>query len=233
MNMAGNFDSSFPVLCPDDFGELQALNSDLRCSRRGRLFPSGEGLFELLPRESLLATSPESLQLNAYRASFSNRPESAWRRAAGAFLNVMGNGYLYCWARRSLEEFARGRKLNVLDAACGDGVLRNYLPSCHSYVGIDFSSRLLARAQRYYPACYFRADLNHLPFPDAAFDVVLSLQALHYLDRPELALAQIARFLNPGGRLLLSVPNDESFKYRLHGIPHIQLQRFDQRSLPR
>ena len=92
------------------------------------------------------------------------------------------------------------------------GSLRRYLSHKHFYVGVDFSTRLLARAKRYNPATYFRADLKHLPFLNATFDTVFSLQALQYLERPELVLAQIARVLKPDGRLVLTVESP-AFNY--------------------
>jgi SAM-dependent methyltransferase len=50
------------------------------------------------------------------------------------------------------------------------------------------------------------ADVRQLPFPDASFDVVVTRAALHNIyDRlgREKALAEIARVLKPGGRLLI------------------------------
>jgi SAM-dependent methyltransferase len=189
-------------------------------------------ILELLPRETSLEWSPEATQMNAYQATFSSRPEKNWRHPFAIFMNTCGNGYLYAWAARVLENLSSGRSQIVLDAACGEGSLRRYLSHKHFYVGVDFSTRLLARAKRYNPATYFRADLKHLPFLNATFDTVFSLQALQYLERPELALAQIARVLKPDGRLVLTVPNNHSFKYRFQGIPRIQLQRFDSKTLP-
>jgi SAM-dependent methyltransferase len=230
--MNGESRSRINIACPDDLAALQGAVTGFECSLCGRHFPSVDGIVQLLPREALQQTSPENSQLNAYCASFSNRPESAWRHSLGGLLGLLGNSYLYSWAFRTLEKLASGQSFAVLDAACGDGILRRYLPSRHAYVGIDFSTRLLLRAQRYRSATYFQADLNHLPFPSAAFDAVLSLQALQYLDRPQTALAEMARVLKTGGKLLLTVPNDESFKYRRQGIPKIQLQRFNRQSLP-
>jgi SAM-dependent methyltransferase len=221
-----------PVCCPDDLGTLDRAPDGVVCRQCGRLFTSVDEISELLPYQTFQESSAESVQMNAYRAGFSTRPERPWRRPLAVFLNGLGNGYLYNWAARALGRFSAGRRLAVLDAACGDGTLGRYLSPRHAYTGIDFSTRLLARAKRYNPAAYLRADLHHLPFPTDTFDAVISLQALQYSHRPQDAMAQIARVIKPGGALLLTVPNNESFKYRLQGIPSIQLQRFDRQSLP-
>jgi SAM-dependent methyltransferase len=143
----------------------------------------------------------------------------------------LGNAYLYAWASRAIETVAGKSCLTILDAGCGDGILRSHLSKRHHYVGIDFSTRPLARASRYHPAEYFRADLNRLPFASETFDVAVSLQALQYLEHPERAVEEIRRVLRPGGHFLLSVPNNESFKYRRLGVPAIQLCRFRRQSV--
>jgi ubiquinone/menaquinone biosynthesis C-methylase UbiE len=47
-----------------------------------------------------------------------------------------------------------------------------------------------------------RADATRLPFPDGSFDVVLSFIMLHHVIDWETALAEAARVLRPGGRLI-------------------------------
>jgi len=223
---------AFPdAVCPDDLAALNSISGGVQCSRCGRKFEARDGVIELLPRETFEQSSPESVQLQAYGASFSRRQAQGFYQRLGAGLAILGNGYLYSWAGRALEAFAAGGNLAVLDAACGDGLLRRYLSSRHRHTGVDFSLRPLLRANRNYPSTYFRADLRHLPFPGHRFPAAVCLQALQYLDQPQSALAQIARVLQPGGRLLLSVPNCWSVKYRLLGLPAIQVQRFDRAAI--
>ena len=47
-----------------------------------------------------------------------------------------------------------------------------------------------------------RGDMHALPFDDARFDQVLLVNSLSYAERPEVVVAEAARVLRPGGRLV-------------------------------
>lgn len=76
-------------------------------------------------------------------------------------------------------------------------------------VGVDSSRDMLgvARAnleRARLPHCQVRfADAYQLPMPAASFDAVTIHQVLHYLDDPGEAIAEAARVLRPGGRLVV------------------------------
>jgi ArsR family transcriptional regulator len=98
---------------------------------------------------------------------------------------------------------------DVLDIASGDGVLAELLaPHAQRYVCIDTSPRVVAAAAerlRRFPNVEVReGDMHALPFADAGFDLVVLMHALTYAARPAQAVAEAARMLKPGGRLLLS-----------------------------
>jgi ubiquinone/menaquinone biosynthesis C-methylase UbiE len=87
----------------------------------------------------------------------------------------------------------------VLDLGCGTGRL---LASCRTAdgVGVDVAFGLLRLAVAR-GLTVVNADGHRLPFPDACFDVIVSGNAVfRYLDY-ELAFAECARVLRPGGRL--------------------------------
>lgn len=65
-----------------------------------------------------------------------------------------------------------------------------------------------------------------LPFPGASFDTVLCTQVLEHVDNAELAMAEIARVLRPGGHALVTVP----FLYPTHEAPY-DFQRFTHHGL--
>jgi SAM-dependent methyltransferase len=84
---------------------------------------------------------------------------------------------------------------------------------------------LLARsAQQYIPVDYQKTDedirvlcdvVSGLPFASDSIDTIFCCSVLEHLRDPIGAMAEFARVLKPGGRLILSVP----FMYYLHGAP--------------
>lgn len=109
-------------------------------------------------------------------------------------------------ARSALPLLAPG---DLLDIASGDGVLAELLaPHAHRYVCVDASPRVVAaaseRLRRFDNVEVVEGDMHALPLPDASFDLVVLMHALTYAAKPAQAVAEAARVLRPGGRLLLS-----------------------------
>jgi len=72
---------------------------------------------------------------------------------------------------------------------------------------VDTSPEMLAAARRRLPDADLRqASLESLPFADASFDLAVCSLALTHVPSPTLdvAIAELARVLRPGGRLVLS-----------------------------
>jgi SAM-dependent methyltransferase len=104
---------------------------------------------------------------------------------------------------------------NFLDAGTGTGrMLELIAPHAARAVGIDVSPDMLSIARdrllrgNLQNAQVRLADTYRLPFPNggagAGFDVVLFHQVLHYLDDPGAAVAEAARVMVPGARLLIA-----------------------------
>jgi SAM-dependent methyltransferase len=61
---------------------------------------------------------------------------------------------------------------------------------------------------------WVRGFSDALPFADASFDAVLCKGALDHFDRPDLAIAEMARVAKPDGRVVLAIANFGSFACR-------------------
>ncbi len=75
----------------------------------------------------------------------------------------------------------------------------------------DLSHRMLSRAHRRLRnrrVTHVSADLTRLPYPDAFFDACVCGWVLEHLPDPIPGLRELARVLQPGGKLLLLVTED-------------------------
>ena len=128
-------------------------------------------------------------------------------------------------ARSALPLLAPG---SVLDIASGDGVLAELLaPHSREYICVDASTRVVTAASdrlRRFPNVQVReGDMHALPFPDGHFDLVVLMHALTYAARPAEAVAEAARVLRPGGRLLLSSLARHEHKTAVEAYGHVNL----------
>ena len=112
--------------------------------------------------------------------------------------------------RTSLERLQNGGE--VLLTGIGSGLDIPFLPPGNRYTGIDLTPAMLERARRRLaerPAHnrpdvrLIEADALRLPFADACFDSVVMHLILAVVPRPEHALAEAARVVRPGGRILI------------------------------
>lgn len=99
----------------------------------------------------------------------------------------------------------------LLDIGTGTGRLLELLgPEADEAVGVDRSPEMLRLARGKLSAGgpqepqVKQADMRSLPFPDAHFDTVTMQHVLHFADDPLPVLAEAARVLAPGGKLLVA-----------------------------
>lgn len=112
------------------------------------------------------------------------------------------------WQSLALGLAAHLQLGDVLDAGSGDGAGASALaPYCRSLTCIDLNPRLVAatreRLAHVTHASVQVADVHALPFAAASFDAILLFHTLTYAEHPARALAECARVLRPGGRLVL------------------------------
>jgi 2-polyprenyl-3-methyl-5-hydroxy-6-metoxy-1,4-benzoquinol methylase len=60
---------------------------------------------------------------------------------------------------------------------------------------------------------WIQADLNYsMSVPDASFDVIVSTEVIEHLENPRAIFREFYRLLRPGGKLLITTPNQESLR---------------------
>lgn len=107
---------------------------------------------------------------------------------------------------RALGTRSLGR---LVDIGTGTGrMIELFAANADGAIGIDKSSEMLrlARAKleaASVPASLRQGDMYALPLDDGTADCVLLHQVLHYAHAPAQAIAEAARLLGPGGRLLI------------------------------
>ena len=94
----------------------------------------------------------------------------------------------------------------VLDVGCGPGHLTRRLATRGlDATGVDLDPAMIDRAASRGDAAgrYVVADAASLPFEDDTFDVVVSTLSMHHWSDAHAGLAEMARVLRPGGRILI------------------------------
>lgn len=108
----------------------------------------------------------------------------------------------------------------VLDVACGTGVVALTAARKGATVsGLDLSPALIERARKNADIAgatidFTEGDAEALPYPDGAFDVVLSQFGHIFAPRPAVVVREMLRVLRTGGRIAFSTWPPELFLAR-------------------
>ena len=143
---------------------------------------------------------------------------------------------VYWWfvARRQLaieileREVGSRENLRLLDVGCGTGSNLAAFSGFALAAGIDMSVEALGFCRQRGIERVALSEVERLPFPDGAFDVITAMDMLEHTDDDLAALAELRRVLKPGGLLLVTVPaygflwseHDEALKHRRRYTAH-------------
>jgi ArsR family transcriptional regulator len=177
-------------------------------------------LIDLLPRDdATLALDRERLEGIKHQRA---QQAAAYFRANAAQWDRIRSLYV---AEREVEAAlqslipAEGVR-DLLDIGTGTGrMLEIFAPRAERALGVDLSHDMLAVARVNLERARLRncslrhADMYQLPIAGASFDAVVIHQVLHYAERPAQAIAEAARVLRPGARLVVVdfAPHDLEF----------------------
>jgi ubiquinone/menaquinone biosynthesis C-methylase UbiE len=136
------------------------------------------------------------------------RPSSSWARVLARIYDAslyLGEAAGMRAARKALVSQATGR---VVEVGAGTGLnVAHYPPASQELILVEpepaMRERLDRRVRRLdRQAVIVDALAEQLPFADRSIDTVVSTLVLCTVEHPDRALAEIARVLRPGGRLL-------------------------------
>ena len=154
-------------------------------------------------------------------------------RAEGWADTVAGDMERHYSPGRTWETLARAMTQlvdagDVLDIASGDGVLAELLaPSARSIVCVDASPRVVSAARErlkdFANVEVVAGDMHALDFGARRFDLVLLMHALTYSENPAAVIAEAARLLNQGGRLLAATLGKHAHRGAVEPFDHRNL----------
>ena len=176
---------AFYVLAADTLpGTLKALLDEAAKSEDRTLMSDRKRLLEL---EAERRGSLNEFLLDDLERYYS--PGRTWRSLASGIAALLSLG-------------------DVLDVGSGDGGAAACIaPYCRSLTCVDTNPRLIEAARerlsKFRHARAEVADVHALPYAAGSFDAVLVFHTLTYAEHPAQALAECARVLRPGGRLVL------------------------------
>ena len=190
--------------------------SNLYTMTREELEPSARRLW-LLVREQVgptTAAAQDQRRLHAALAERRTKSQEFFSSSAGQWDRVrdelFGDGFhLAAFAGFAQADWVVG------DLGCGTGqVTAAVAPFVNKVVAVDASAAMLQAAKKRVQGLdnvdLRRGELEALPIDDARLDAATMMLVLHHVPEPERALAEVARVLKPGGRLLLvdMLPHD-------------------------
>lgn len=148
-----------------------------------------------------MATTTMTPEMSAIKT----RLKSTWESGDyGVFAKYLEKGALEFFERVNIPPGTR-----LLDVACGAGQLT--LPAARKGIqvtGLDLAANLVQQARAKAAAEGLKVqvdegDAEDLPYPDASFDVVMSLIGAMFAPRAELVASEMIRVCKPGGRIVM------------------------------
>ncbi len=197
-----------------------------------------EGKTAALVRQLLRAASEndpvllrDGERLSAVKQARSERAQAYFSRNAAAWDELRRLHVSDAQVEAELQKLVGPEKIEaLLDLGTGTGrILELFQNQYRRAIGVDASRDMLAVARAnldragVHHATVRLGDIFNLPLEGQEFDLVIIHQVLHFLDQPELAIAEAARMLKPGGRLAIVDLAPHGLEYLRDDHAHVRL----------
>ena len=138
------------------------------------------------------------------------KPTEEQREAAIAYEELWVPALFGQWAKIVTEEAQPGNTQQVLDVACGTGVLAQEVASRLNHpgqvTGVDSNPGMLSVAMEHNRNIHWvQSSAEDLPFPNSSFDVVLCQFGLMFFDDRVRAIQEMNRVISSQGRMVVTV----------------------------
>jgi ubiquinone/menaquinone biosynthesis C-methylase UbiE len=198
--------------------------SNLYAMTRDELHPSARRLW-LLVRDQIGPTPAAAQDQRRLQAALTERrtkSQEFFSSSAGQWDRVRDELFGDRFHLAGLAAFA-GSDWTVGDLGCGTGLVSAALaPFVSRVIAVDESAAMLQAAKKRLHGIdnidLRRGELETLPIDDQRLDAATLMLVLHHVPEPLRALADVARVLKPGGRLLVvdMLPHDrESYRQQM------------------
>jgi 2-polyprenyl-3-methyl-5-hydroxy-6-metoxy-1,4-benzoquinol methylase len=121
-----------------------------------------------------------------------------------------GFNYHFQVRRNRVLELLPDRLGRVLDIGCGPGVMvEAVLSRGGTFEGVDLSPEMVREASDRFASegvSFSEGSIEALQQESDAYDQVICMAVIEYLDTPDKAFSEIARVLRPGGTAIVTVP---------------------------
>jgi ubiquinone/menaquinone biosynthesis C-methylase UbiE len=184
--------------CLDCGGQLRAGETGFKCPGCGRAYRLVEGI------PIMMDSDPEAEVWESYFRRLAETLGDA--ESANRYFNLRSFRIV---RDNLLELIGKPHGLRILDIGCGTGHFSQSLAEDNRVVGVDISFEMAAYARKKGLATV-QSSGKRLPFAAASFDLVIANNVIQSFRDGGPFVAEAARVLGPGGRLLLSATNGQN-----------------------